>query len=267
MTLRHAMLSMFWPRFKRGDWLSDSGSGMPWEDGVFIRSCCDRMERGDLRAWDDFMARFAADPKFARVFRAFLDDEWWRLTMEDASFIQSCAARLEQGDSQGWHSLAERCVDDSLFAAGFNSFLQTIGGSLDHIRSEELNDILVLLRPPVHVDETPATTRPAQSAVMYIERKAGNLTGPARIGRVTFSKTGKTIYYRGRQFRSLKGRGFKSNYVEVRSGEDYWISRPRRDGRDRLYGERTPIEIDDEAREEYWPVIRRQPDDVQRKVV
>ena len=27
---------------------------------------------------------------------------------------------------------------------------------------------------------------------MYIERKAGNLTGEARIGRVTFSKTGKT---------------------------------------------------------------------------
>ena len=30
--------------------------------------------------------------------------------------------------------------------------------------------------------------------MMYIERKAGRLTGPARIGRVGFSKTGKTLY-------------------------------------------------------------------------
>jgi len=50
---------------------------------------------------------------------------------------------------------------------------------------------------------------------MYIERKAGNLTGPARIGRVTYSKTGATIYYRGKEFRSLKDAGFKANYYDV----------------------------------------------------
>jgi hypothetical protein len=42
---------------------------------------------------------------------------------------------------------------------------------------------------------------------MYIEGKAGNLIGPERIGRVTYSKTGATIFYRGKEFRSLKGRG------------------------------------------------------------
>ena len=30
---------------------------------------------------------------------------------------------------------------------------------------------------------------------MYIERKAGNLTGEARIGRVQFSKSGKSVYF------------------------------------------------------------------------
>jgi hypothetical protein len=30
------------------------------------------------------------------------------------------------------------------------------------------------------------------SRIMYIERKAESLNGPARIGRVTFSKTGRT---------------------------------------------------------------------------
>ena len=35
------------------------------------------------------------------------------------------------------------------------------------------------------------------SRIMYIESKGDGITGPARIGRVTFSKSGKTLYYRG----------------------------------------------------------------------
>ncbi|TAL03217.1 MAG: 1-deoxy-D-xylulose-5-phosphate synthase [Verrucomicrobia bacterium] len=100
---------------------------------------------------------------------------------------------------------------------------------------------------------------------MYIERKAGGLTGTARIGRVTFSKTGRTLYYRGQKFQSLKGAGFKSNYYDVDSGENYWISGPKRNGGDSLYGGRTPIEIDDDVREEYWRDIRRQPERVREK--
>ena len=69
---------------------------------------------------------------------------------------------------------------------------------------------------------------------MYIECKAGGLTGAARIGRVTFSKTGRTLYYRGQTFQSLKGAGFKSNYYCVETGEDYWISGPKRRGGDAL---------------------------------
>ena len=96
--------------------------------------------------------------------------------------------------------------------------------------------------------------------IMYIECKAGGLTGAARIGRVTFSKTGRTIYYRGQTFQSLKGAGFKSNYYCLETGEDYWISGPKRRGGDALYGGSTPIEIDDDVREEYWRDIRRQPE-------
>ena len=102
--------------------------------------------------------------------------------------------------------------------------------------------------------------------IMYIERKAGSLTGPARIGRVTFSQTGRTLYYRGQRFQSLKGAGFKSNYYEVDTGEDYWISGPKRDGGDALYGGSTPIEIDDDVREEYWRDIRRRPEKVHERV-
>ena len=59
------------------------------------------------------------------------------------------------------------------------------------------------------------------SRIMYIEDKSGGLVGPARIGRVTFSKSGKTIYYRGRSFQSLNGTGFKANYFAVDTGESF----------------------------------------------
>jgi hypothetical protein len=91
---------------------------------------------------------------------------------------------------------------------------------------------------------------------MYIERKAGSLTGPARIGRVTYSKTGATIYYQGKEFRSLKGAGFKANYYEVEAGDEYWISGPRKDGGDALYATNIAAEIDSDVKDEYWAQIR-----------
>ena len=90
--------------------------------------------------------------------------------------------------------------------------------------------------------------------IMYIEFKGDGISGPARIGRVTFSKSGRTIYYRGKQFQSLGGRGFKSNYFDVETGEEYWISGPKKNGTDRLYG--GSVEIDEDVREEYWTQIR-----------
>jgi hypothetical protein len=104
-----------------------------------------------------------------------------------------------------------------------------------------------------------------QTRIMYIENKAGGLTGPARIGRVSFSKTGRTVYYGGKSFQSLKGRGFKSNYYDVETGEEYWISGPRKDRADRLYGEPSPVEIDDDVREEYWTEIRGRPSSAKDK--
>src|SRR5436309_895222 len=99
------------------------------------------------------------------------------------------------------------------------------------------------LRPFCAAPAIPSVTVP-RSRIMYIENKAPGLTGPARIGRVTFSKRGSTIYYQGRAFQSLKGAGFKANYYDVETGEEYWISGPKKNGEDRLYGEAVPVEID-----------------------
>ncbi|HVW09481.1 MAG TPA: hypothetical protein VHC90_12905 [Bryobacteraceae bacterium] len=101
--------------------------------------------------------------------------------------------------------------------------------------------------------------------IMYIEFK-GDLHGSDRIGRVTFSRTGATLHYGGKSFQSLKGNGFKANYRDTETDEEYWISGPRRDGTDRLYKSDWPVEIDDDVREEYWIEIRKRPDLKDRKM-
>jgi len=100
-----------------------------------------------------------------------------------------------------------------------------------------------------------------QKRIMYIEHKLGGDTGPARIGRVSFSKTGRTVYYDGKSLQSLKGAGIYGNYQDVDTGEEYWISGCKKDGSDRHRCARQsdPVWIDDDVREEYWAEIRRQP--------
>jgi hypothetical protein len=110
-----------------------------------------------------------------------------------------------------------------------------------------------------------------KTRIMYIECKGadtaaawwgvatqpGALTGPARIGRVTFSKTGRSLKYRDKEFN--KATEFKANYV-CDTGEWFWISGPKKRGGDSLYATNIPIEIDEDVREEYWTEIRKQPE-------
>lgn len=63
-----------------------------------------------------------------------------------------------------------------------------------------------------------------KARIMYLENKSEGLSGgDARIGRVTFSKTGRTVYYCGRTFRTfrtLRGLGFKANYYDEETQEE-----------------------------------------------
>ncbi|PJJ84212.1 hypothetical protein [Mucilaginibacter auburnensis] len=103
-----------------------------------------------------------------------------------------------------------------------------------------------------------------KSRIMYIERKAGSITGEARIGRVEFSKTGRSMYYKGQEFIKTKS-GYKHNCIETSSNEEYWISGCKKDGSDALYSKQaTPI--DDDIREEYWTMIRNRPELKNNKV-
>jgi hypothetical protein len=86
---------------------------------------------------------------------------------------------------------------------------------------------------------------------MYVEHKADehNDRGEAWIGWVTFSKTGRTVYTRGLRLHRAVGLGC-ANHYDLDTGEEYWVSGVKKDGRDRLYGN-APVEIEAGAREEY----------------
>lgn len=102
----------------------------------------------------------------------------------------------------------------------------------------------------------PKTFKLERSRIMYIEDKSNGLEGNARIGRVYFSKTGKTLYYKYLIFQSLKGSGYKSNYYDVQSGDEYWISGTKKDENNRLYGGNLGVEIDEDVKAEYFKLIR-----------
>lgn len=108
----------------------------------------------------------------------------------------------------------------------------------------------------MYIDEQlPKEYSLSRSRIMYIEDKSEGLEGAARIGRVYFSKTKKTLYYGGKKFQSLKGGGFKANYFEVDSGDYYWISGPRKDLDDRLYGGNRDVEVDADVEDEYYAYL------------
>ena len=98
--------------------------------------------------------------------------------------------------------------------------------------------------------------------IMYIECKGGGLDGSGRIGWVELSRTARSYVYQGRRFNKTKS-GYKYNCIEEETGIAYWISGPKKRGGDRLYG--GIVEIDEDARVEYWTKIRGLPESVDLK--
>jgi hypothetical protein len=97
--------------------------------------------------------------------------------------------------------------------------------------------------------------------VMYVEDKSGDLDGEGRIGWVELSRSRRSFRYAGRELLKLKS-GYKYNCVDVETGKHFWVSGPRKDGADKLYG--GIVHIDDDARVEYWTKVRDRPDLVDR---
>jgi len=91
---------------------------------------------------------------------------------------------------------------------------------------------------------------------MYIEDKSKGLSGSARIGYVEYSNSMRSMKYNGRIF--IKCVGFKYNRIDISDGSHWWITGPKKKGGDRLYSGES-VEIDDDARVEYWGKLEMLP--------
>ena len=93
-------------------------------------------------------------------------------------------------------------------------------------------------------------TKGLQRRLMYVENKHGEIDGAnARIGWVTFSKTGRTIYYRGLEL--SKARGISGNFIHGETRDEYWVSGVKKRGSNVHYAESATVAIDEDAIEAY----------------
>jgi hypothetical protein len=90
---------------------------------------------------------------------------------------------------------------------------------------------------------------------MYVENKDGDIDGArGRIGWVKFSKSGRTVYYRGKELQRAKGGGLRGNFFDLVTGEEYWISGVKKRGSNAHWAARISIEIDADAQAEFAAV-------------
>jgi len=94
----------------------------------------------------------------------------------------------------------------------------------------------------------------------YIELKSGyGDNGPAWIGYVTSSKTGRTLYFNGRGLLKLKGQrraDSGGNYVDVETGEGFWVSGVKKNGEDRHWAGSGKVLVEAAALTEYLKTVR-----------
>lgn len=85
----------------------------------------------------------------------------------------------------------------------------------------------------------------------YIELKSGySDDGPAWIGYVTQSKSGRTFYFNGHALRKVSGQNF-FNCVDIETGEEFWVSGVKKRGSNRLWAGTGKILIESTAVAEF----------------
>jgi len=94
----------------------------------------------------------------------------------------------------------------------------------------------------------------------YNELKSGHTdNGPAWIGYVQQSKSGRTLYFNGRGLMKLKGqrRGEAGgNYIDMETGESFWVSGVKLNGDDRHWAGSGKILVEAAAVAEYLASIK-----------
>lgn len=97
-----------------------------------------------------------------------------------------------------------------------------------------------------------------KSELKYIELKSGfSDNGNAWIGLVSFSKSGKTVYFNGKAFQTSNGTGISGNYFDLESGDEYWVSGVKKDMSDRHQFGGGKIFVEKRILSDYLQVIGR----------
>lgn len=86
--------------------------------------------------------------------------------------------------------------------------------------------------------------------VMFVQLKTGHGTdrGPCWISRVRFSKSWQSADWHGLTLR--REQGVQGNFVDFDSGDEWWISGPKRDTTDARYSGQQPL-VEADVRDEY----------------
>lgn len=91
-----------------------------------------------------------------------------------------------------------------------------------------------------------------KSKLIYVELASGfNHDGPAWIGRGFFSRTMRSVYFNGRLLSRPRVPGISSNYFDVETGEEYWVSGVKKRGGDRHVFGSGKIGVDKSILNEY----------------
>jgi len=95
-----------------------------------------------------------------------------------------------------------------------------------------------------------------ESRIMQIERKTDqNNIEKAWIGKMEFSKTGRTIYFNSKSFKRSKAGGISANHYDLETGDEYWLSGVKKNGQDRHWAGGGRIIIDRKIVEAYLELV------------
>lgn len=99
--------------------------------------------------------------------------------------------------------------------------------------------------------------------IMYIELKTGySDDGPAWIGKVKLSKSGRTVYFLNKGFKRVQG--ISGNFIDIETREEYWISGVKKNGEDRHWAGSGKIKIDKKIIGDYLKITGQQGIDTSR---
>lgn len=204
------------------------------------------------------------DPRWQAIIAVseFIDDE------PDA--VWSFVVRWGASSDEDLRSAIATCVLEHLLERHFDDFIARVeeaaqadrlfgemtvscwkfGHSKDPDRAERFDRLVASIRRPA----MQAVSKPV-TMLRYVELKTGfNDDGPAWIGYVSVSRSGRTLYFNGKAFKRSARTG-SANYYDIETGNGYWICGVKKRGGDRHRAGTGKVTIEASAVDEYLSII------------